>query len=129
MMVLCLWLIFRSDSAESAAYARYLVRKQRGLVNPATGVVASVGAVLALLGAFFAPLSILGWQGFTWLKFGYWPPVPVMALATGRPHMEWVGLQQLLDGFLDGCPLSLFLFFVFVGLANWLFSVAARWGK
>jgi hypothetical protein len=87
--------------------------RHRRLADPAYSI--EVVAVWVLLGGWFASLSILGWQAFTRLKFGYWPPLPVMV--PGYVQLEWV--RRLLDSF----PLSPFVFFVFTGL---LFSVANR---
>lgn len=86
---------------------------------------ADIGCLVGYLGAVFAPLCILGWQAFTWLKFGYWPPVSVVALYDKPPHLEWVGLQRLLEG----TPLSLFLFLAFLGLGLGCLSMAERGRK
>ena len=64
--------------------------------------------------------------------WGDWPPVPLMALTdwlgTQRPRVGWIGVQQVID-YIYGCPLSLFLFAVFVGLAWCLFTVATECQK
>jgi hypothetical protein len=79
-----------------------------------------------LLGAFLGPMAILGWQAYTWLKFGFWPSLPLFAvtdaLGIGRPRANWVGLQQVIE-YIYGWPFSCVLFLSFIALGLLLTTV------
>jgi hypothetical protein len=90
------------------------------------------GMGLSLLLGIGSPVSVLGWQVYTWLKEGYWPLLPVTSLLTEMgiiPSMpSWLGLQRIYLALLD-MPLSFALFAVGMvvgGLFCWMSSAAGK---
>jgi hypothetical protein len=53
--------------------------------------VAQIGVLLMLCGA-----GILGYQGFLWLKNGYWTAMPVGDFLPQIPIIDWSGASRLL---------------------------------
>jgi hypothetical protein len=57
--------------------------------------------------------AILVWQGFQWLKDGYWTALPlskaVVYFGWPLPQVNWKGLQKIIDSFLD-LPASVVVF-------------------
>lgn len=62
------------------------------------------------------------WHCYVWLKTAHWPTLRVIDLVGGRPSITWLGLQQIIDWFLD---LSLAWFLFVSGFL--VFSVGLSW--
>jgi hypothetical protein len=77
------------------------------------------------LGAIAGPMVILGWQAYTWLRSGFWPSLPVVAVANAMnmrlPQVEAVELQPIIAS-VYACPLSLALFTTFIAISVCMFS-------
>lgn len=63
--------------------------------------------------------AILVGQAVTWLRTGYWNPVPISAafdyFDIPSPHTTWVGAQKVLDFMLD-LPLSITSFLLWMAV-------------
>ena len=65
-----------------------------------------------LLIGFAAAIGIIGWQGYSYLRFGQWPALSIVAVLQwlqidwARSPRDWMGLHELLDAI----PLSLAAF-------------------
>lgn len=48
---------------------------------------------------------MIGYQGLGWLQYGYWTPMPISSavayLGWRYPHVEWVGVQRIIDWLMD----------------------------
>src|SRR5437763_16252557 len=79
-----------------------------------TALFVCVGITLAGALVTGAGVLTLGWQLLTWLREGHWFPIDlVYALASNKlpyPRVEWLGVQKIIDWFLQDVPMSFFLF-------------------
>jgi hypothetical protein len=78
-----------------------------------TDLFMGIGGLVACAG----PLLFLA-QCFVWLKSGVWYPLEVQtiwfAMEIPLPHVNWIGLQQIIDWVMKGLlelPLSVAVFF------------------
>lgn len=108
------------------AHRRRRLRLPRGAIGRWFGRIGTrlrmVFDGLLLVIAFPAPLLILGWQSFTWLRTGHWVPMPVERLTgwfqidmQALAQTSWPGLSRLLDWVL-AAPLAGVLFAAGLGL-------------
>lgn len=67
---------------------------------------------LSLLPSVGYPL----YGGYSWLRYGWTGTTPTLADWFGWPHVSWVGLQQLIDRFMN---LPIYFSAPLVGLAAW----------
>ena len=83
-------------------------------------------AYLIAIPPLLAGVGIIGMQVYGYLQYGEWSPLSAMALAEGRfPWLDnpqsWLGLHQIVHGFLNWLPVSLFLLLIggfFVSIGN-----------
>ena len=83
-----------------------------------------LAAVFGGGGALLAA-SVLSYQIYTWLKFGFWQTLTVSDglnyLTIHIPTSSWVGVQKIIDWLLYSWPLSLGIFVFTIALV-WLTS-------
>jgi hypothetical protein len=69
------------------------------------GGLVTIGMVMLL-----ACPGIIGWQCYSWLKWGYWTPISILdawqQVGLKQPSTGWIGFNKLLAWTLDS-PLSL----------------------
>jgi hypothetical protein len=69
------------------------------------GGLITIGMVMLL-----ACPGIIGWQCYSWLKWGYWTPISILdawqQVGLKQPSTGWIGFNKLLAWTLDS-PLSL----------------------
>jgi hypothetical protein len=73
--------------------------------------------------------AILAWQGYSWLKAGFWTALPLSKVFAyfgwPMPSTDWLGAQKILDSFFD-LPVSGVVFvlsIVFFALCVWAEAV------
>ena len=98
----------RSDGPTIAPPVSFANELGRSLL----GMIGSVLFMLRGAAGFFAvaaPILLVGYQSYAWLRFGAWPRLNIVwaldQLGVSRPYVDWVGLQQVIDLLLAG-PLS-----------------------
>jgi hypothetical protein len=73
--------------------------------------------ILAGLTTICIPGLMIGSQALTWLRYGYWPSLPIgealVQWGSDYPRTDWIGVQQFIDWMMSW-PAS---FVVFLGLA------------
>jgi hypothetical protein len=71
------------------------------------GIYFGLGIGTALVGLFTALGSLLipAWQGYTWLRYGAWPELPLRAtwcwLGWPLPETDWLGAESVLLWFFN----------------------------
>lgn len=69
---------------------------------------------LAGAGLGLFALGCLGWQAFTWLKFGYWPDYDLRDLVEQPVRSKWLGVNEI--------------FYWFGRWPVWLAGLLVSWG-
>jgi hypothetical protein len=73
-----------------------------------------------------AATLLFGFQCFLWLRYGEWVPIPLVVgwemVGFHRPVFEWVGIQIIVDWWLNKVPLT-----VALGGISAIFAAGMGW--
>ena len=86
-----------------------------------------IGSILSILGGVIIAVAIVSWQIIQWLKYGFWPPLPLQTafnyMELPLPVTSWIGANHLIQGVLQW-PLSLSLFIALTIVAMFFTKIA-----